>query len=71
MVVNKNASKTFNFFILQIAIFSLKFAITVFVSSMYYLASASIPSSHVITELSIIFAKYLPFLQLHVAGFQK
>ena len=29
----------------------------------------SIISSHVITELSIILAKYLPFSQLHIAGF--
>ena len=50
--------------------FSLKFVGIVFVSSTYDLASASIISPDVITESSIIFAKYLPFLQLHVAGFQ-
>ena len=30
----------------------------------------TIISSHIIAELSIILAKYFPFLQLHVAGFQ-
>ena len=57
-------------YILQIAFFSLKFVIAVFVSSSYDLSSASIILSHVTTELSIILAKYLPFLQLLVAGFQ-
>ena len=33
-------------------------------------ASASIISSHLITESSIILAKYLPSLKIHVAGFQ-
>ena len=41
--------------------FSLKF-----VSSSY----DSITSSHIINELSIILAKYFPFAQLHVVGFQ-
>ena len=49
-------------FVLNIAFVSLKFVITVFISSLI--------SLHVITESSIILAKYLPFLQLHVAGFQ-
>ena len=31
---------------------------------------ASIISSHVITEWSIILPKYSPFWQLHAAGFQ-
>ena len=52
-----------NFFVLQISFFLFNFVVTVFVSF-------SIISSHVITELSIILAKCLPFLQLHVAGFQ-
>ena len=52
-----------NFFVLQISFFLFKFVVTVFVSF-------PIISSHVITELSIILAKYLPVLQLHVAGFQ-
>ena len=43
-------------------IFSLKFVGILLVSSVI--------SSHAITESSIILAKYLPFLQLHVAGFQ-
>ena len=32
-------------------------------------STANIVSSHVITELPLILAKYLPFLQLIVAGF--
>ena len=48
--------------------FSLKFVGIVFVSSSWDLASHH--SSHVIAESSIILAKYLPFLQLHVSGFQ-
>ena len=31
---------------------------------------SSIISSHLITESLIIFARYLPFLHLHSAGFQ-
>ena len=46
------------------------FVVTVFVSSSYSLASASIISPHIITELPIILAKYLSFSQLHVAQFQ-
>ena len=46
--------------------FSLKFVGTVFISSPY----DSITSSHVITESSIILAKYLSFSQLLVAGLQ-
>ena len=49
-------------FVLQVAFLWLKFAGIVCVSS--------IISSKVITESSIIFAKYLPFLQVYVAGFQ-
>ena len=42
--------------------FLLKFFATVFV---YFIIS-----SHVITESSLILAKYLPFSQVHVVGFQ-
>ena len=44
----------------------------VFVSVLFDLASLSIISSHIITELRVILAKYLSFsqLQLHVASFQ-
>ena len=35
----------------------------------HVLAAASIVSSYVINELSIILPTYLPFSQLHVAGF--
>ena len=45
MVINKKTSKIFKFFVLQIAFFSLKFAVTAF-------AFSSIISSHVITESS-------------------
>ena len=64
MAINKKASKIQEFFVLQIAFFSLKFVETIFVSS------SSIISSNIITESSIIIAKYLPFSQLHVAGFE-
>ena len=47
-------------------LFSLNFQGTDIVSLTY----DSVISSHTITESSIIFVKYLPFLQLHVAGFQ-
>ena len=47
---------------------SLKFVEIAFFTSSYELASASIISSHVITESSIIFAKYLPFLQQYVVA---
>ena len=51
MVANKKASKIKNFFVLQIAFVSIKFVVTVFVSS-------SIISLHVIAEFSIILTKY-------------
>ena len=47
-----------------------KFVGIVFVFSLYDLVSASMISSHVITEPSLIFANYLPFSQLHIAVFQ-
>ena len=61
MIINKMASKIKKFVFYRLFL-SLKFVEIVFVSS--------IISSHVITESSIILAKYLPFLQLHVEGFQ-
>ena len=63
MVMNKKASKTYKFFLLQIAFFSLKFVATV-------VNSSSIILSDVITESSISLAKCFPFSILHVAGFQ-
>ena len=54
-------------FMLYRLLFSLKFVGAAFVSQSYELASASIISSHVIAE---VLPKYIPFLQLHVAGFQ-
>ena len=51
---------------------SLKFVGKVFVEVVFagVVVVSPIISSHVITESSIIFAIYLPFSQLHVAGFQ-
>ena len=46
--------------------FLMKFVGIVFISSSYDF----ITSSQIIAESSIILAKYFPFLQLHVAGFQ-
>ena len=59
-------------------VFSLKFIGIAFVSSSINIASsydlasafASLISSHLIIESSIILAKYFPFLQQHVARFQ-
>ena len=62
MIINKKASKIQKFCLLQVIFFSLKFVGIVFVSSVI--------SSQAITESLIIIAKYFPFLQLHVAGFQ-
>ena len=48
------------------------FSLSYDLASLYKFTSVS-PSiiwSHLITESSIIFAKYLVFLQPHVAGFQ-
>ena len=55
-----------NFFALQVAFFSLKFVGIVFISS----SRDSITSTQIIAESSTILAKYFPFLQMHVAGFQ-
>ena len=55
MVINKKASK-----IRKNTVFSLKFIAFV----------ASIISSNVMTESSIILVEYLPLSQLHEAGFQ-
>ena len=48
-------------FVLYSLLFSLKLFVTVFVSFKSLL--------HVIIESSIILSKYLPFSQLHLAGF--
>ena len=58
------------FFCFTVYFISLKFIGIVFVSSSFDLAFVSIISSYVTTESSIILAKYFPFSQLHVAGFQ-
>ena len=56
MVINKKACKY-----RSVLFYGLQF-LNVFVSS--------IISSHVTTEWSIVLTRYLPFLQLHIAGFQ-
>ena len=64
MVINIKASQIQKFCVLQVALFSLKFV------GMVSFSSASIISSRVIIESSMVLVKYLPFSQLHVAGFQ-
>ena len=54
----------------QVIFCSLKFFGIVFAFSLFDLALASIISSHVITESSVILAKYFSFLQLHEEGIQ-
>ena len=66
ILINKNASKIYKFFVLHVVFFSLKFVGTVFVS----LSDDSMISVHKNAESSKILAKYYPLLQLHVAGFQ-
>ena len=70
MVINKKASKTYNFFVLQVIIFSLKFVGTVLFEVLFAetVFVTSIISSHVTTESSVLLAKYLQFLQLHEEG---
>ena len=60
MTINKKASKISKF--LEALLVRTLFAGTVFVSL--------IISLHIMTESSIILSKYLPLLQIHVAGFQ-
>ena len=67
IVINKKASKISKYFVLQVAFLSSKFVGTVFVGTVFVVF---IIQSHVITELSAILAKYLLFLQLHVAGLE-
>ena len=62
MVTNKKFTKIGKLYVLQVNYFSLKFVETVFVFC--------IISSQEMIESSIMLAKYLPFLQLHVAVFQ-
>ena len=62
MVIYKKVSKIQKVFVSQIILFSLKVDRIAFVST--------IVLSRIITESSIILAKYLHFLQLHVARFQ-
>ena len=60
-VINQNACEYRNFTLYGL-LFFIKVCWNCFVPS--------IISSHVFTELSIILAKYSPFSQLHVSGFQ-
>ena len=62
LIINKKPSKMYKFCVSQVIFFPLKFVEADFVSS--------ITLSCVITESSIILAKYFPFLQVHVTGFQ-
>ena len=59
-----------NFAFYRLLFVSLKFVGAVFCFSSYDLASASIISSHVITESSKILAKYFSFSEIHVLRFQ-
>ena len=70
MVINKKASKTYNFFVLQVIIFPLKFVGTVLFEVLFAgtVFVTSIISSHVTTESSVLLAKYLQFLQLNEEG---
>ena len=70
IVIINDASKIDHFCVLQVIVFSLKFVGTVFVSSLFDLASASLTLSRIIVETAIILAKYFPFSQLPIAGFQ-
>ena len=67
MVINKKAGNISKFCFTSY-FFLFKFVETV--SLLFDLASMSIISSHIMTELSIILAKYFQFLQLHIAGYQ-
>ena len=66
MVIKEKMSKIQRLFVLQVASFSLEFFGTFFVGTIFII---SITSSNVITESSVMLAKYLLFLQLHIAGF--
>ena len=66
MVIKEKMSKIQRLFVLQIASFSSEFFGTFFVGTIFII---SITSSNVITESSVMLAKYLLFLQLHIAGF--
>ena len=59
MVIDKKVSEKIENFVLQVIFLGI-----VFVSS------ASMILSHMITESCILLAKYFPFSQLHVPGFQ-
>ena len=68
--MHKNPSK--EIFDLTDHLFLLKFWGMFFVGTVFVriLFVLSIISSHLITELPIMLPAYLPFSQLHVAGFQ-
>ena len=70
MVINKKASKIQKFvemFFVGIGFFWKSFCRITFFGMVFV---TYIISSHVITESSIILARYLSFSQAHVAGFQ-
>ena len=69
MVINKKTSKIQKFVeitFLGTAFFEILFAGTISIEVLFV---ASMISSHVITESPITFPTYLPFLQVHEAGF--
>ena len=68
MVINKKASKIQNFF--ELLFVGAIFIGTIFVILSYDLATLFFISLHPIIEVSIVLAKYLPFSQLYIAGFQ-
>ena len=65
MVINKEASKIYQLWVLKVIFFSLKFVGIVFISSLYDFVT----SSQIIADSPIILAKYFLFSQIHVAGF--
>ena len=63
MLISKKASKILKLFVLQIAFFSLT-------SFNCYCSFFNNFITHIITESSVILAKYFPLSQIHVAGLQ-
>ena len=71
MVTDQKFSKIWTFCNLLVIFFFIKIVGSFFISPSFDLASMSTISSHIIiAESSITLTKYLPFWQLHVAGFQ-
>ena len=62
IVIDKKVSQIHKFFISQIICF--------FITICWNSCFSSIISSHINTKSSITLAKYLPFSQMHLKGFQ-